>query len=1682
MPISKWLALAFCVFSSVTWAQDFKPGKVTQTPGTIAWPWPGAGMIVVPNNLLVTNVLTFTLTAQVTPASINRFGIQWQTNGPQPGTVVFTPDNQASTVVTLGSAGTYNLSATVSDGAKVVLNQFTVVANAIQNQAPTITTPSNVAINENTSSGSILFTVGDAETAPGALSVNAVSSNPTLISGAGLALGGAGANRTIDLTPSNNQHGTATITLTVSDGGTPTMSASSSFLLTVSAVNIPPTFTSVPNPVLMNEDVPGSFTVGVDDLDTPLSLLTLTATSTATFISSLVTSGSGASRSVAVGLVSNAFGSGTITLGLTDGQNPITTTTTITVASVNDPPTISPIGPLQTLIGNAISADFTVNDVEDGGNLVVSAATDNPAVLPLANISLTGTGTNRTITVTPIAQGVANVTVTATDTLGSPATRILVVTSSQTPNTAPSITGPGNQVIAEGGVLNISIPIADAETAPSLLVLSGQSSNQDLLPDGNLILGGTGSTRSLAATPVAFSNGVTTITLILQDTGGLTDTNTFTLTVTPVNDCPVSPQISAQSTLEDTPKLVSFSVIDHDGDVLTITGTSSNAGLVSNDPAHITFGGAGESRTVTLSPLLNQTGQTTIAVKIDDGTCAVTNSFLLTVAPTNDPPTISGIAAQTFAEDTTNIVSFTISDPETPANLLTLSVTSSDATLTPASAFTFVGSGSARGLKILPATNQSGTALIVVSVSDGTNSISSAYSITVTPVNDAPTIQSLGNQTLPQGAASMTVNFSVADVDSALGGLTLSATTSTPSVLPLSGIVFGGAGGSRSVTFTPIAAGFSTVTLSVSDGSLTSTTPPFTVTMPGPINNLPTITGPADQSVFKSQPTAALPVTVSDAETPAASLILTAATSNPALAPLSGISLGGSGSARTVAVTPVINQVGTATITLSVQDGAGSVANTSFVLSVLATNYPPTISSVTSPQNVAENSSINIAITIGDPDTSLSSLTLSGVSGDTTLVPNANIVFTGAGASRTATITPAVNRYGTNTISLRVSDGTTTSSTTFSLQVTFKNQLPTITGLPSTLTLDFNTPSSALPFTIGDVETPASNLTLSSQIGNPSLIASAVFGGSGTSRTVMITPVTGQSGSTTVRVVVTDSNNESSSQTMSVVVNQQQVIPTSGFFISTTGGTGAGTNAATAWSLDYVASGQVQSDGKLPAGQTNVITVLPGTYTHTVNGHTTGWRFNTHGTTAFPIIIKGLNYPYDSSPSILDMQDGRNEGAGGIEGILADNASYTWFVDLQVKNTAPKPFNRDRNSLQTMALCRADKGEGIKFIGLAMTDGGNNFRFQRDIVVAHGVEANGCMSRYAGWAEYDSGIFNDTGWGSPGPSGQPNHGAGWGCYGQNQPGSDVRRIINCIHAEDAAGGTEINGTDPDGPSYNFYLLGNAYIYPGGSCLGATLNHVGTTMFIMGDFHESTNLVGGSCIGWIPKDNASGGGGVSYGHSGTPVIHHLNKLTNNFIVGNLNSFIDQNQSLFQDNTFVSFHYPPVNWAPSGNNLGAGSGNIFNRNAYYVLGGGVPWRIHNNDATLSPVNQVNSQLGFEAQAIYNGTAPPPTNTVVLRRFDYDARRATLTIINWSHANTVPVNFSTDITGKSFAADGKNWKAIWVLNYSTAYTSGTKMGTVNFPMNGSTAIEQPTGPGLGPGVNTLPECWAGIIILTN
>ena len=132
-----------------------------------------------------------------------------------------------------------------------------------------------------------------------------------------------------------------------------------------------------------------------------------------------------------------------------------------------------------------------------------------------------------------------------------------------------------------------------------------------------------------------------------------------------------------------------------------------------------------------------------------------------------------------------------------------------------------------------PGANYHGEDTLTFRATDGEGqSAEATVAITVTPVNDAPTLSSMADQRITAGGSTGELAFTVGDVETAADSLTVTAASSNTSLVPNdpSHLVLGGVGSSRTLHVIPIASasGSTTITLSVRDDSATTSTT-FTV-------------------------------------------------------------------------------------------------------------------------------------------------------------------------------------------------------------------------------------------------------------------------------------------------------------------------------------------------------------------------------------------------------------------------------------------------------------------------------------------------------------------------------------------------------------------------------------------------------------------------------------------------------------------------------------------------------------------------------------------------------------------------------------------------------------------------------------------------------------------------------------
>ena len=328
----------------------------------------------------------------------------------------------------------------------------------------------------------------------------------------------------------------------------------------------------------------------------------------------------------------------TVTATDTGGSNtPATQRFTVTVgAPANRPPV--PVGSLAPL---TIAVDEAAVPVEvsgafrdpDGDALTYGATSSAPGV---ASVSVSGS----TVTVTPVSEGTAAVTVTATDAGGSntPATQRFTVTVGAPANRPPE---------PVGRLAPLTIAIDEASVP---IEVSGAFRD----PDGDVLTyGATSSSPGVASVSVSgstvtvtpVSEGTSTVTVTATDSGGSNTpaTQAFTVTVSPPANRPPEPvgRLAPLTIGVDETSVqveVSGAFHDPDGDALTYGATSSSPGV-----ATVAVSG----NTVRVTPVSE--GASTVAVTATDtggSNTPATQRFTVTVgAPANRPPVAVGTLA-----------------------------------------------------------------------------------------------------------------------------------------------------------------------------------------------------------------------------------------------------------------------------------------------------------------------------------------------------------------------------------------------------------------------------------------------------------------------------------------------------------------------------------------------------------------------------------------------------------------------------------------------------------------------------------------------------------------------------------------------------------------------------------------------------------------------------------------------------------------------------------------------------------------------------------------------------------------------------------------------------------------------------------------------------------------------------
>ena len=342
--------------------------------------------------------------------------------------------------------------------------------------------------------------------------------------------------------------------------------------------------------------------------------------------------------------------------------------------------------------------------------------------------------------------------------------------------------------------------------------------------------------------------------------------------------------------------------------------------------------------------------------------------------------------------------------------------------------------------------NASGTATISVTVTDnggtangGVATATQSFTVTVLPVNQAPTLTAIANPaailentSTPQTIPLLAISAGPGNIGESL---TVSAVSSNPGLIPNPSINYTSPNATGTLTYAPLpdVSGQAIILVTVmnsggtTNGGINTLTRTFTVTVT-PVNQAPTLNPIQDpQPVFENSINAQSPATVALSgitDGPGDTgqvLTVTAASSNTSLVPNPTVVYTNPNTTGTLLYSLAPNASGKATITVTVTDDGGTAnggVNTfseTFNIVVLPVSQAPTLGPIPTPNPILENSAgetISLSgITAGPGDTLDLAIVVTNLTPAIIATPTVNYIS--PNATGTLTIVPQAFATGT---------------------------------------------------------------------------------------------------------------------------------------------------------------------------------------------------------------------------------------------------------------------------------------------------------------------------------------------------------------------------------------------------------------------------------------------------------------------------------------------------------------------------------------------------------------------------------------------------------------------------------------------------------------------------------------------
>ncbi len=307
------------------------------------------------------------------------------------------------------------------------------------------------------------------------------------------------------------------------------------------------------------------------------------------------------------------------------------------------------------------------------------------------------------------------------------------------------------------------------------------------------------------------------------------------------NDPPTLDDVGDLTILEDagqqTVPLSGITAGPGDEQALTVTAVSDNPALIP-DPT-VSYTSPDATGSLSFAPAADGNGAATITVTVDDGMSksnTVVRAFVVTVTAVNDAPSFVGGGDQETDEDAgaQTVAGWAVASAgpaDESGQMLSFIVTNDNNGL-----FAVQPAVAADGtLTYTPVPDASGSATVSATLSDdgGTDnggadtSEPQAFSITVAVVNDAPTLDPIGDVMVDEDAGAQTVILSgIAAGAAESQTLTVTASSSNIGLVPTPTVQYTSPDATGSLSFAPAAnaSGSVMITVTVDDGQAANNT------------------------------------------------------------------------------------------------------------------------------------------------------------------------------------------------------------------------------------------------------------------------------------------------------------------------------------------------------------------------------------------------------------------------------------------------------------------------------------------------------------------------------------------------------------------------------------------------------------------------------------------------------------------------------------------------------------------------------------------------------------------------------------------------------------------------------------------------------------------------------------------